>query len=122
MEPVGVTDRAAQSKRALELLQRINDGERSFQPAGLSATEIEAFQDLARDLDWLARQGYLQFFKPLRESQSGARRFVALQVGDLSYEGVLYLEHLKAASSGLSSTVVQSSHSKDLFSLVGLDL
>ena len=107
IEPVGVTDPNAQSRRALTLLERIEAGERMFQPTGQSPAEIQSFQDVARDLDWLSRQGYFQSFRPLRESQSGARRTVAVQVGDLSHEGVLYLQHLQTASSTSSQETKQ---------------
>lgn len=109
IEPVGVTDPDAQSRRALALLERVKAGERIFQPTGQSPAEIQSFQDVARDLDWLSRQGYFQSYKPLRESQSGARRTVAVHVGDLSHEGVLYLQHLKAGPSASPSAASQSS-------------
>ncbi|SRR6266480_3502545 len=121
IEPVGVTDRNAQSKRAHRLLQRIKAGERSFQPTGQSQADVQSFQDVARDLDWLFRQGYLQYLKPLRESQSGARQVVVVQVGDLTYEGVLYLEHLQTASSESDAAVAQRSRQSEDKKLVKQD-
>lgn len=108
IEPVGVIDPDAQTRRALALLERVEAGERTFGPAGQSLADIQSFQELARDLDWLSRQGYFQSYRPLRESQSGARRTVAVHLGDLSHEGVLYLQHLKADPSGSPSPASQS--------------
>jgi hypothetical protein len=98
IEPVGVTDPKGQKQRALALLLRIKGGERSLQPNSQSQADIQSFQDVARELDWLFRQGYLQSLKSLRESQSGSRHIAVVQVGDLTYEGVLLLEHLQSES------------------------
>jgi len=112
IEPVGVTDPRAQSQRALELLTRIKGGERSLQPNSQSQADIQAFQDVARELDWLYRQGYLQSLKPLRESQSGGRHVVVIQVGDLTYEGALLLEHLQTQSSNSSAEQEDTENTK----------
>ncbi len=84
-------------QRILVLMDNIRTGTRSFNPTTQSAPDIAAFQQIGRDLEWLHRRGYLQFFKPLREEVSGRTRFVSVAVGDLTFEGNLYLTQRRSA-------------------------
>src|SRR6266446_6241595 len=84
-------------QRILVLMDNIRTGTRSFNPTTQSAPDIAAFQQIGRDLEWLHRRGYLQFFKPLREEASGRTRFVSVAVGDLTFEGNLYLTQRRSA-------------------------
>jgi len=95
VSPVPSQTLDAHTQRLLTLMESVRAGTRSFGPTSQSASDIATFQQLVRDLEWLHRRGYLQLFKPLRDGVSDRTQFVSVAVGDLTFEGNLFLDQKK---------------------------
>lgn len=106
--PLIATQNSDQTQRLLRLMEEIRAGKRTYSPVSQNSQDIEDFQNVARDLDWLHRQAYLHGFKAFRDSQTGAQRFAIVQVGDLTFEGLLYLKQITQASLSSSTPDVSA--------------
>lgn len=81
--------------RAIEILQAIQSGKRSFRPRSQSESDMVDFQAVAKALVYLDSQDYLDGCRPHKESSTGNRWYDAVEVTNgLTYSGEQLMKEL----------------------------
>jgi len=102
------------------VLAEIAEGRTSFGPAGQSESDIEAFQEIAKILEYANAQGFLDGYASHKESYTGHRWYVRVMVPNgLTYQGQQRLQLPPKDTSAQQEEIVQL---KPNFHGLGIDL
>ena len=95
----------------IQILIEINEGRTSFKPVSNSKEDMDDFQSVAKLLQYINEQGYLDSFNIHRENVSGNRWYDLAMTTGLSYKGEQFLsvdsEEKQPNSSSQSEDIIE---------------